>query len=103
MIFYAILHKPTGKYMPAVISRCSSGGYTWWEPTGIDGLGGKSAVPRLFTTKAYANVALKHWLKGPVIARTDDWGDRTQRVIPPEQERRPEDMRIVSFNLTEIT
>ncbi len=103
MILYAILHKPTGKYMPALISRCSSGGYTWWEPTGIDGLGGKSAVPRLFTTKAYANLALEYWLKGPVIASTADYGDRIQEVVQPKQERRLEDMRIVTFNLKEIT
>lgn len=103
MILYAILHKPTGKYMPAVISRYRSGGYTWWEPTGINGLKAKSAVPRLFTTKAYANVALNHWLKGPIEVKTNDWEDMVQRVVRPEIERRPEDMRIVTFSLKETT
>lgn len=108
MKLYGIRHKPTGNYMPAKMFRTSGAGYSYWEPTGVDGFGGHDQGPRLFQTEHAAKVALGQWLAGR-------WGpSHTQGAYfdPPEYEglvaRKPiaprvrEDMEIVAFSLVPL-
>lgn len=69
---YAILHKPTGSYMP-VPTGYRDRGSTHWEPTEKAG----NQDPRLFNTVIGAKRALSSWLKGkhkPVMGYDEEWG-----------------------------
>ena len=64
--FYALYHKPTGKYMPAKMFRTSVGGHTWWEPFEDNWAKGyQPEIPRLFSTHRAAANSKTLWLKGP--------------------------------------
>lgn len=104
--FYAIYHKPTGKYMPARMFENSRAGWTWWEPTGASGLGGfDPAVPRLFTKKGSATQAMSYWLNGNyklrVAGHYEDYSAYWER-LNPELPRSPEDVEIHVIRLTVI-
>ena len=59
-LFYAILHKPSGSYLPAWTPRTKCNrGHTHNEPT-------LAYPPRLFNTSKAAYLALKYWLGGPI-------------------------------------
>lgn len=103
--FYAIYHKPTGKYMPARMFEHSRGGWTWWEPTGIGGYGGHDPyIPRLFLKKNAAVQAMGYWLNGNYSRRTvaSDFGDLSGklRAESPHIPRNPKDVEIHVLTLT---
>lgn len=113
MILYALYHRPTGNYMPAKMFRCSFRGYSWWEPTGAQGLGGVSGVPRLFKTKHAANVAKTFWLKGCYkhnkVIESDGWDmpsyEITRGTVSAKEQllpRNPDNLIIVTLELKEI-
>lgn len=105
--FYAIYHKPTGKYMPARMFENSRAGWTWWEPTGIHGLGGfDPAVPRLFTKKGSATQAMGYWLNGnhkAIISGHYEDFEFGIETVTPEILRRPQDVEIHIMSLTKTT
>jgi hypothetical protein len=97
--FYAIFHKPTGKYMPARMFGHSRGGWTWWEPAGVGGYGGHDPeIPRLFLKRNAAAQAMGYWLNGNYSLRAvpSDFDDppRTLRVESPHIPRNPKDVEI---------
>lgn len=96
--FYAIFHKPTGKYMPARMFNNSRGGWTWWEPTGVNGLGGFDPdVPRLFTKKSSAVQAMSYWLNGNYKAVTSGHYEDFEfgvEAVSPKIPRNPKDVEI---------
>ena len=53
--YYAIRHKPTGRFMPETRK-----GYSYWNPADLNG----GYTPRLFTTRRGAANALTCWLQG---------------------------------------
>ncbi len=96
MIYYAIKHEPTGRFLPATKRRR---GFTNDEP--------ESTVlwpPRLFPRRRDAEIALKWWLKGEVTREVtkDYYGDVDEvihvRRIP---RRRASEMRVVRMALAE--
>lgn len=101
---YAIYHKPTQTYMPARMFATTTAGWSWWEPTGINGLGGLPGVPRLFTQPRLARVALTAWLKGPtkIGVKHINAFETTQKATheTPYQPRRLKDMEIHEIQLT---
>jgi hypothetical protein len=92
--YYAILHKPTGAYLPLSPTRR---GATWVEPGGI---------PRLFRTSRHAALALRHWLAGKQsvhVERNGDWfgvDDHMYTQVEFVRSRRRADMEIVKVRLT---
>jgi hypothetical protein len=95
MRYFAILHRPSGYYLPFV-----GRGATYAEPV-------NPAVepPRLFTTRGAAKNALRWWLLGvTTVSRTGgSWDngyeyDETWHTEPVE-DRRAEDMGIVELHL----
>jgi hypothetical protein len=101
---YAIYHKPTGKYMPARMFRVTRNGWTWWEPTGVNGLGGfDPEVPRLFSKKSSAVQAMGYWLNGNHKTVTSGHYEDFEfgiETVSPEIPRRPEDVEIHIISLT---
>lgn len=99
---YAILHKPTGSYMP-VPTGYRGRGSSNWEPTEKVG----NQDPRLFNTLIAAKRALSSWLMGmhkPVMEYDDVWG-RSALVqegveIIPVPSRKREEMSIVELQFT---
>lgn len=65
---FAILHIPTGEYMPSRMFRGSSGGWSHWipgpEPDGWCGCRGFDKNPRIFFSLRSAQNALTAWLMG---------------------------------------
>lgn len=97
-MYYAILHKPSGKFIQAFGKNQSKGG-THLEPG--DG------CPRLFANRVAAGNALKWWLKGKTI-RTFGGGyfeddDVENWHLEPVPERKAEDMAIVEVRLQILT
>lgn len=100
---YAILHKPTGFYLP--------------EPTGREGRGGSHtepvncigdvANPRLFTTERSASNALTQWLRGKHFRYTETEGSYEEGYyevdgpleVAHQPHRKREEMEIVPFFL----
>lgn len=95
---YAIFHKPTGKYMPARMFKVHKSGWSWWEPTGENGLGGfDPEIPRLFKNRLAAKRAMNYWLKGNYVLRRDDYFDEAFGYLKntaPTNPRKPEDVEI---------
>ena len=93
MKFYAIMHKPSGKFLPAGRGR----GYTHDEPR-------HGVPPRLFATEGGAKQALRWWLKGVTYAERehDEWNG-AYSIGPsepvPVPTRKKENMEVVSINL----
>lgn len=96
---YAIFHKPTGKYMPARMFKIQRNGWTWWEPTGANGLGGVDPeVPRLFTKRNAAIQAMGYWLNGNYALSYDETSQHLKNsspIIP----RKPSDVEIHALKL----
>lgn len=100
---YAILHKPTGSYMP-VPTGYKGRGSSNWEPTEKAG----NQDPRLFNTLIAAKRALSSWLMGmhkPVIGYEDFWDRRDCPVqegieIVRVPSRKREEMSIVELQFT---
>ena len=97
MIYYAIRHKPTGKYLPGWGSRRGRRGFTHDTPHDP-----KVVPPRLFSEQRYAKIALKHWLKGktsvwqsgdPFEGYDEDW------KTFPVPSRKADEMEIVELRL----
>lgn len=104
---YAIRHKPSGEFMPARMSRCGFGGWSWWrEPNQGEPY---DKTPRIFPTKTGARNALSAWLAGrwvQVIEKTGNWEEPEESdnyCVPEKTEnaRNRDDMEIVSFSLIE--
>lgn len=108
---YAILHKPTGAYMPSRMSRSNRGGWSNWipgpAPDGWGGCDGYDKNPRIFFTLRSAQNALTAWLQG-VHKRSqgvsydwegtpDDYDDLS--IEPPPVPRVRTDMEIVPLQL----
>lgn len=101
MKYYAIRHIPTGKFMPTRVFRSAGRGWSYWEPTGYNGLGGfPSSPPRLFEEKQPAQLALNIWLKGPVGSDPES-GARVYNKPPIP--RIKSDMEIVPMSLTAMS
>jgi hypothetical protein len=111
MILYALLHKASGKYMPAQPFTQSGSGYTYWEP--LEKLDkrreGKAVIPRLFNTKNAAAVAKSAWENGPHWRKRlydtglDEWYTNPQPQQPtPEHPRKTDDLTIVAIELKEL-
>ncbi len=91
MVCYAIRHNPSGLFLPAGRAR----GFTYDEPS--------SGIPRLFSKRKAAEMAMKCWLAGPWKKEyeTDDWSGSKFTIgasapdSPPEN-RKPEEMEIVT-------
>lgn len=104
MKYFVIRHKPTGEFMPARMFLKSNRGYTYWEPTGLNGLTADPArkTPRLFQTEHAAKVALTVWLKGIAVIDYNDDGDPRHSIEAPPMPRIKSDMEIVAISLTII-
>jgi hypothetical protein len=105
--WYAIWHKPTKTCMPQIMFRTASAGYTLWEPTGKDGLGGApNSPPRLFKSYAGANQAMHYWLRGAVEVKTKEsyqsWEFREvyKELIATPSGRNKEDVEVIAVTLT---
>jgi len=99
--FYAILHIPSGGYLPQRTRNTSnkrfSRHYTGGKPTTID-------PPRLFRRRQDAQAALNYWLEGEWgIYRsggydtTEEWG--LDAKYKPE--RKKEEMKVVEVIVTQ--
>jgi len=89
--YYAILHKPTGCYLP--LSRGGGKrGFTYAQPDG-------DRPPRLFTRKQAATLALKWWLGGPAIVRWYEDG-LVLEGQKPDPTRKADEMEIVAVKIT---
>ena len=89
MIYYAIVRKSDGAFMPQGRAR----GFTHDTPT-------LEKPPRLFTTRGAARLALRCWLLGEwsEVSTGDSFGDSDVRPEPPKVrplDRRSEDMDVV--------
>lgn len=86
--FYAIIHRPTGKWLPQ-----SDRAKTHVFPT-------FNKVPRLFLKKRHAERALKEWLKGKFVARYDWETGEFEGFDPvPDPRRKPEEMKVIPCRL----
>lgn len=95
MKFYAILHKPTGYYLPDRFNHCrqpSKTGFTWMEPR-------SDCIPRLFKTYQNAKSALWYWLKGKWYKQYNTEMDIYQLLNEFDPSRKPEDMVIIELTL----
>ena len=106
---WAIRHKPTGRFMPARMSRSGRGGWSHWCPI-TPGAQGFEPHPRLMFTQRSAQNALSMWLQGewrnvtsvPTGYFDDDGGDSELVPSEPLVPRVREDMEIVLFALVEV-
>src|SRR5574343_1566922 len=88
---YALYHPATGRYMPQQMWDTTFGyGWSWWEPTGVGGLGGIEGIPRFFKSLAGAKMAMHYWLKGAYYKN---------RPTSTEVARNPGDLEIHVFEL----
>jgi len=103
MKYFVIRHKPTGEFMPARMFLKSNRGYTYWEPTGLNGLTADPArkTPRLFQTDHAAKTALTVWLKGIIVPNHSEDLPNLRTEKPP-MPRIKSDMEIVPVSLTII-
>lgn len=104
MFVYGIRHKPTGNFMPVPSGRNRSGS-SYWEP-----FENSNELPRLFSAKLNARVALAQWLRGqhkPIdsIERDELSGKayliRGSVEVIAVASRKAEDMEIVEFTVAE--
>lgn len=91
--WFAIRHRPSGKFLPSVASY----GFTRQEPT-------HDYPPRLFKDKHNATQALQWWLKGEAfethVNSDADLDGRTVEIkVFPKPERRAADFEIVVIRL----
>lgn len=105
MTLYAILHKPSGHFLPHAKRGEHAAPQTHAEPNEYD-------PPRLFATKVGAQRALRCWLKGRIrYGRAKTYPNaisyRLEYVQPvvrwfyePVESRRAEDMEVVEIELT---
>jgi len=92
MIVFAILHKPSGSFLPAIGHRR---GHTHAEING-------DKLPRIFRTRAHATAALKWWLGGAWYEseRQDDDGDYYYDMeVIKRPERIADEMEVVALIL----
>jgi len=101
MIFYAIKHSPTGKYLPNSLGKKGRGG-THVEPMCFP------HCPRLFSRRQDASTSLTWWLRGKVTVHITSGGsydcgeyDEDWRVKEMAN-RKKEEFEIVKIYLKEI-
>jgi len=93
--FFAIRHRPTGRFLPAL----NSYGFTRCEPSATD-------PPRLFSRQSSASQALNWWLEGEVyeVIQEDLDSPGPERSVSLRTFRRPnrkrDDMEIVCISLS---
>lgn len=91
MIYWAIQRPSDGAFMPK-LGKMQRSGYTFDEPK-------MDCVPRLFTRKQDAKVALGHWLKGKVKWTHDYKGDPEYGGVEPVTGRVEQNLAIVEMEL----
>lgn len=89
MIYYAIKHVPTGKFLP-VLTKQRKRGFSFTEPTSLE-----DAVPRLHLTCKSATAALRAWLKGT-------WKDSYDYTLDGPDYCGPEPTSVPSRHSTEF-
>jgi hypothetical protein len=97
MELFAILHKPTGTYMPAKMSESKRAGWTNWKPGAKDQKYG--AGPRLFAKKRAADLARGYWLKGKAKVHWNQYGEDEGYSFVADPTRKPEDIVVVQVML----
>ncbi len=95
MKMWAILHKPSGGYLPGFGSRKGRGGFTNDDPSTVE-------PPRLFRERHHAKSALDHWLKGKLRVWQEqghdgEWDERWDYDADPN--RCADDMDIVQLDV----
>lgn len=110
MKLFAIRHKPSGRLMPSIRGR----GFTAlnFHQDGFESEFARHKLrkePRFFISEICAKRALGAWLKGEwkqQTSRSGIYGDEVDvyTVLPDNApaDRKPEDMEVVPFRLTEI-
>jgi len=88
MKFYAIRHKPTGKFLPAARRQRN----TMQEPS-------HHKPPRLFNKRGHATLALNWWLAGKTITTYDTDGAPIDTYTTPVPSRKKEEMEVVEVCL----
>jgi hypothetical protein len=100
MKYYAIKHKPTGRFMP---ETCK--GYSYWDPAQPYA----AYSPRLFVTKRGAANALTCWVNGQYSHLTqtesDGWEGPSYTVVAgtvaePVAGRKRDDVEVVEVTLS---
>lgn len=107
MNVYALRHKPTGKFMPARMSRGSARGWSHWEPTDDKHVFDKS--PRLFFTMKAAHNAMVQYCLGvhrrhhePATNFWDDpGGEDFVEIQLPLIPRSRDDFEIITYELVQ--
>ena len=89
MLFYAIRHKGTGNYLPALNKLKFIQGTTFWEGE-EDGVG---KVPRLYQTVRSAKCFITYWLKGKHSGRY------STMTVASRSNRKREHLEIVPMKL----
>lgn len=105
VIYYALRHKPTGKYMPARMTKAGRAGWSWWDPASMHN-SGVGPQPRLFTTPIAVKNAAAMWLKGTASAVTStDWESGHTEVegvaYDKVKGRKRDDLEIIEFELVQ--
>jgi len=99
MRYYAIRHKPTGRFMP---ETCK--GYSYWDPLHLNG----AYPPRLFVKRRSAANALTCWLSGNwsriTGTESEGWEYPSYTVVlgtqpEPVLGRNRDDMEVVEMSL----
>jgi len=97
MIVYAIRQKSTGYFIPTLKGRA---GGSWLEPE-------PNCLPRLFTSKRNAKLALGSWLSGHFKMESfrssyeSFFDDDCELTVTPVPGRNKDDMEIVALELKE--
>ena len=96
MHVWAIRQKSTGYFLPQL--KAGTGG-SWLEPL-------PDCLPRLFTSKRNAGLALSRWLEGHykmVTATRSPYDyDETKLTVDPVEGRNKGDMELVELKLVEV-
>lgn len=93
MDYWAIIHIPTGDYMPHLLR--GGGGHTASMPS-------KTRPPRLFRTRHHANMALRFWLQGRWRSDQDGYPHLSKRPHLDTVPRIPADFVVAHLGIRNL-